>query len=1008
MNQLRVALLGSPQLERGTKPVAFDTRKATALLAYLAVTGHPHSRETLAGLLWPDHAEAQARGALRRTLSVLNSATGGDVVVADRSVVGLRGERLWLDVAEFDEHATQQEHGHPADGSCPRCVTELEAAAAIYRDDFMAGFALRDSPGFDDWQAFQANGLRQQLAGVLERLARARVRTGELDNAIEAARRWLTLDPLHEPAHAMLIRLYAWTGHRSAAMRQYRDCVRVLHRELGVPPLSQTTALDEAVRTGRLKPPRSADQPPGRLGRSAAAPSVADEPRPRLPLVGRTREMSILEGARAAAGEAGRLVVVSGEMGIGKSRLLDELATSAGTSGGRVATTRCHEGEEGLAFGVVADLLRTVLGADAGTFAQLPPDWQREVARLVPELAPIRGVPEPPPLDSPGAQSRFYAALVDTMSWALGRDSRGPAAGSAVLAVEDVQWCDDSSAEVLAYLLRRLREVRLLLVLSWRPDLVSRRSALNVALPSALRDGVATVVELGPLDQDAVATLAAAALPAPEPTGAAIGRLWRETGGLPLLLVEYLEAFRRDGRVLGDEEWQLPGGVRHLLQVRLGGLSEMTLQVLAAAAVLNSDIEPALLRATSGRGEEEVVAALEEALDRAVVVEANGSGASYEFGHDAMRRLVYDTTSLARRRLLHSRAADALSRRSDADAGAASVAAHLRKAGRDSESADWYWRAAVRARGLYAHSEALEHLRAAAALGYAGHLVHQFSGDVLTVLGRYRDALLAYEQAAATCPVEDSQSLATLEHRLADVHHRLGAWDVADSHLAAALDLLGTEGDPALLARVLADLALIAHRRGDATAAASAAERALESAAEADDDAALAQVHDVLGVLASQRGDFALAERHLRGEPRSRSPAGRPRLPGRDPQQPVLAGGGGRPAGRGCRGRPRGPAAGPRAWRPPPRRGLAHEPRRPPARDRGGRGVARPPDRGGPTLRGGRRRGAAPAGDLEARALVGRADRGMPHRARVPSSPCGRTRPVASRHPIARTTNAAA
>ena len=864
MNQLRVALLGSPQVERGRSPVAFDTRKATALLAYLAVTGHPHSRDTLAGLLWPDHGQVQARGALRRTLSVLNSATGGDAVVADRSVVGLRGDRLWLDVADFREHATQHEHGHPAEGSCLRCVTELEAAAAIYRDDFMAGFALRDSPGFDDWQAFQAYGLRQQLAGVLERLARARVRTGELDRAIEAARRWLALDPLHEPAHAMLIRLYAWNGQRSAAMRQYRACVRVLHRELGVPPLSQTTALDEAVRAGRLPRPRSADRPHGRLRRSAATPSPAEAPTTRLPLVGRTREMAVLEAARASAGDAGRLVVVSGEAGIGKSRLLDELATSAGRSGGRVATTRCHEGEEGLAFGVVADLLRTVLGADAETFAQLPQGWQREVARLVPELAPIRGLPEPPPLDSPGAQSRFYAALVASMSWSPGHGSRGPAAGPVILAVEDVQWCDDSSAEVLAYLVRRLREVRLLLVLTWRPDLVPLRSALNVALPSAIRDGVATVVELGPLDQDAVATLVAAALPAPEPTGAAVGRLWRETGGLPLFLVEYLEAFRRDGRVLTDEEWQLPGGVRDLLQVRLGGLNEMTLQVLAAAAVLNSDIEPALLRATSGRGEEEVVAALEEALGRAVIVEADGSGGSYEFGHDAMRRLVYDTTSMARRRLLHSRAADALSRRPDADTGAASVAAHLRRAGRDSESAEWYWRAAERARGLYARGEALEHLRAAAALGYAGHLVHQVTGDVLTALGRYRDALLAYKQAAATCPVEDTLSLATLEHRLADVHHRLGAWDVADSHLAAALDLLATGGDPALLARVLADLALIAHRQGDARAAASAAERALETAAAADDDAALAQVHDVLGVLASQRGDFARAERHLR------------------------------------------------------------------------------------------------------------------------------------------------
>ncbi|MDQ3610048.1 MAG: hypothetical protein M4D85_00335, partial [Actinomycetota bacterium] len=360
MTGFRVDLLGTPLVTLDDVPVSFDTRKATALLAYLAMTGRPQGRDTLAGLLWPDHEQAGARGALRRTLSVLNAATGGDVVAADRATVAVRTDRVDLDVGAFREHATRRGHDHPVEASCSRCLADLEAATALYRDDFMAGFTLRDSPEFDDWRAFQADGLKQQFAGVLELLVRTRVRVGELDAALDAARRWLALDSLHEPAHAMLMRLYAWTGQRSAAIRQYRECVRVLHDELGVPPLSLTTALEAAVRSGRLERPR----PPGR----AAAPPAADGTKggaelndtalPGLPLVGRTRELTLIDSARNAVGGAGHLLVLSGEAGIGKSRLLADMSSTATASGKPVAVIRCHRGEEGLVLGVIADVLR--------------------------------------------------------------------------------------------------------------------------------------------------------------------------------------------------------------------------------------------------------------------------------------------------------------------------------------------------------------------------------------------------------------------------------------------------------------------------------------------------------------------------------------------------------------------------------------------------------------------------------------------------------------------------
>src|SRR5512142_3018722 len=150
------------------------------------MTRTSHGRDTLATLLWEDYDQSRARAALRRTLSVLKSALGEEQLEIDRELVGLAPHaRLSVDVYEFQKHLAEcQEHDHPIAEVCPRCVTPLSKAAAIYRADFMAGFTLRDSPSFDEWQFFQAETLRRDLAGVLERLTYFHGRQSEFDQAI--------------------------------------------------------------------------------------------------------------------------------------------------------------------------------------------------------------------------------------------------------------------------------------------------------------------------------------------------------------------------------------------------------------------------------------------------------------------------------------------------------------------------------------------------------------------------------------------------------------------------------------------------------------------------------------------------------------------------------------------------------------------------------------------------------------------------------------------------------
>lgn len=235
---LRVSLLGAPRIERKGKVVNLDTRKATAVVAYLALTGR-RSRDQLAAMFWPDATAERARGALRRTLSVLRTGALGDDLVSDGLGVALRADAIDLDVRRFRDLVAA---GH------------LDEAVDAYTGDFLSGFSLRDSVEFDEWQAAEAEELRRELAGALERLAQSE---REIQSALAHARRWLALDPLHEPAHRLLMRLLARTGDRAGAIRQYRECARVLDRELGVAPLPETAALARAIEQGK-----SASEPP--------------------------------------------------------------------------------------------------------------------------------------------------------------------------------------------------------------------------------------------------------------------------------------------------------------------------------------------------------------------------------------------------------------------------------------------------------------------------------------------------------------------------------------------------------------------------------------------------------------------------------------------------------------------------------------------------------------------------------------------------------------------------
>jgi tetratricopeptide (TPR) repeat protein len=348
-----------------------------------------------------------------------------------------------------------------------------------------------------------------------------------------------------------------------------------------------------------------------------------------------------------------------------------------------------------------------------------------------------------------------------------------------------------------------------------------------------------------------------------------LAHLRRETEGVPLLLVEYLRGLAAGTVQPSDEQWEPGDSVHQLLEGRLSAVSETSRQLLSAAAVIGRSFDFDVLRVASGRGEDETVTALEElsrlGLVRELSIPGVGGELQYDFTHDKLRALAYADTSLARRRLLHRRVAEALASRSksrsELEAQPELIAHHYLQAGDLAMAADYERIAGERARRLYAHSEAIRHYATAVALGYPdAAALHTAIGDLQTMLGEYRQAIASYESAAA---LADANLLPSIEHRLGMVYARRGEWELAESHLTAALEALGAEDAAQERASIFADWSLLEYHRERIEQSLELARRALELAERAEDAAALAQAHNMLGILATRSGELTIAREHL-------------------------------------------------------------------------------------------------------------------------------------------------
>jgi len=317
-SELRLSLLGRLEVSRDGVPVeGFAHQKSLALLCYLAVTGCPHTRASLAGLLWGETTEANALAGLRKALADLRKQVAPHLTITRQQVAFNREQPHWLDVQAFEQQVNELEAQAgammPTGMVMPAEATALVAAVDLYQGEFLAGFHVRRAPAFEEWVLLQRERLRLAALRALHVLASHCMAQGVYPQVIAYTERILALEPCQEEAHRQMMSALALNGQREAALRQYQACHRALAEELGIAPQEETTGLYQRIRDGDSMP-------------SLVAATQQSLPRPTIPLIGREREVAEIT-ARLRDPDC-RLLTLVGPGGSGKTRLVQEVAAT--------------------------------------------------------------------------------------------------------------------------------------------------------------------------------------------------------------------------------------------------------------------------------------------------------------------------------------------------------------------------------------------------------------------------------------------------------------------------------------------------------------------------------------------------------------------------------------------------------------------------------------------------------------------------------------------------------
>ncbi len=768
---LHIHLLGDFSLLLDDTPVmTFNSAKLQSLLAYLLIHRHaPQDRSHVAFLLWPDSTEMRAHASLRKLLFQLRQALpeiDSFLFIDNHNVQWRTGhtDACWtLDLLEVEQALVRAEQAAQAQDTTA-LRQALEQVVSLYRGDLLPSC-------YDEWILPERDRWHQIFLTSAERLLALLEQERDFAAAIPVAQRLLRQDPLHEETYRQLMRLYALRGDRAAALRVYHICASTLERELGAEPSAATRAAYDLL----MQPDSTMQTPTGPLGTRGNA----------APLLGRKVEWRQMQECWRKATDGGhpQVVILSGEAGIGKTRLAEEMEAWVNRQGMTTMSAHCYAAVGTLAYAPVAAWLRA--SAVQAGLASLSPVWLTEIARLLPDILATRpGLARPAPMTEGWQRQNFFEALARAVLAA-----RQPL----LLLLDDLQWCDSETLEWLYYLLRF--DARLLLIGTVRDNETLPGHPLEVFLNAVQRDKLVTELSLEPLSEKETTALAGQLINLP--VDAAMSDVhYSETEGNPLFIVEMVRAGTIDqyknrqhqgqsSSLLTSSSLPLPPGVQSVLAARLAQLSPLAREVANVAAAVGREFTFSVLARVCSGSENSVVQGLDELWQRRIVREqSTGMDDGYDFSHDKLRVQAYDSLSPAYRRLLHRRIAEALKAiyERDQESISGQIALHYERAGLLDQAIPYYRQSGDFSRRIYANSEAIAAYERAIILLKALSTRHSLPGvtwetavqiyeslgDVLAVVGRYGEARDAYHSAMSYLPDQAYLGQAHLQRKIAN------------------------------------------------------------------------------------------------------------------------------------------------------------------------------------------------------------------------------------------------
>ena len=656
------------------------TLKSQSLLAYLVLhREQPQLRDRLAEMFWGDRPERKARRSLATALWHIRRCLPDETLILSDSHTVQFDPRadLRLDVEVFEGCAIRDD------------VRSLRSAVERYRGEFLAGF-------HDDWIISERYRLEALFFEALARLMVGHEAQGDHQAALAAALRLLSRDPLREDAHRMAMRSYARLGQRSAALEQYERCRDVVLQELGAEPMVETSELYQEILEGRfrvgplahlLPVEMPAEGPGGRSPLDVIAP---------VRLVGREQELALLDQCwREAQAGHGGLVLISGEAGVGKTRLVEAFADRLRWQGVRVLWGRSYEFERALPYQPVAEALRTALPALTSDQLETVPAWaMAEVGRLVPEVLerPVlsgdhperdRQAGRPPGPEARAAgdldqeQARLFAGVTRLLAELSSR--RG-----GLLVLEDLHWASESTLQLLHYLVCHLADQPVMMVGTFRPEAVGLQHPLLALRRRLAREGLARPLRLSRLSREGVETMIVEMSGADEAVLPLAGRLYEETEGNLFFLMEIVKAlfetdlirleegaWHGDFARISEEELPLPASVSEAVRARVQRLEEKAQEAMRLAAVLGRAFDFEVLNAVWDRGEEATLEALDDLLRQRLIDESTDEAdADYAFTHHKIQEVVYEELPRRWRQHLHGQVGAAMEALLGDDVGA--------------------------------------------------------------------------------------------------------------------------------------------------------------------------------------------------------------------------------------------------------------------------------------------------------------------------------------------------